>query len=127
MVAERRNLTRRSFSYYMRVMDEMTGEIIGHLSDISTTGFKLDCKRPIPPNTLLKMRIENVGQIANKDFMTFIACARWCKRDEYDMSMYNAGFQLTNIATSDYDVFVKMFNTYGVQTKTPQSHTNLWS
>ena len=58
MVAERRNLSRRSFSYYMRVMDEMTGESVGHLADISTTGFKLDCKKPLPPNTNITLRIE---------------------------------------------------------------------
>ncbi len=126
MIAERRNLTRRAFTYYMRVMDEATGELIGHISDISTTGFKLDCKKPIPPNTLIKMRIENIGPIANKNFMTFVACSRWCKRDEYDMSMYNAGFQLTNIATSDYDTFVKMYNNYGVS-KPSHTSTNLWS
>lgn len=115
MVAERRNLSRRTFSYYMRVMNEMTGEPVGHLADISTTGFKLDCKKPLPPNTNLKMRIEQMGGITNKSFMVFVARSKWCKRDEYDVSKYNVGFQLVNISQSDYDVFVKMFNTYGVQ------------
>ena len=50
MVAERRKLSRRNFSYYMRVMDEATGKLIGHLSDISTGGFKVDSTQPLPLN-----------------------------------------------------------------------------
>lgn len=41
-MAERRHLDRRQFSYYMRVTDESTGHLLGHLTDISTGGFKLD-------------------------------------------------------------------------------------
>ena len=42
MSNEKRKLARRNFSYYMRVMDETTGQLVGHLADISTGGFKLD-------------------------------------------------------------------------------------
>jgi hypothetical protein len=94
-------------------MNEVTGEPVGHLADISTTGFKLDCKTPLPPDTNLKMRIEQIGDIANKSYMVFIARSRWCKRDEYDVSRYNVGFQLVNISQTDYDIFVKMFESYG--------------
>lgn len=115
MVAERRNLSRRTFSYYMRVMDEMTGELIGHFADISTTGFKLDSKKNLPVNASIKMRIEQIGEISNKESLTFTARAKWCRRDEYDFSLYNIGFQLINISKADYDVFLKMFNVYGVR------------
>jgi hypothetical protein len=121
MIEERRNLSRRTFSYYMRVMDEMTGESVGHLADISTTGFKLDSKKPLPANVNLKMRIEQTGNIADKNFVVFTARTKWCKRNEYDVSMYNIGFQLTNISQTDYDIFIKMFDTYGVQNDSRQS------
>ena len=111
----------------MRVMDEVTGEPVGHLSDISTTGFKLDCKRPLPPNTNLRVRIEQMGEITNKSFMVFVARTKWCKRDEYDVSRYNVGFQLVNISRSDYDIFVRMYDKYGVSTDSSQSGANyMW-
>lgn len=118
MIAERRNLSRRTFSYYMRVMDEVTGELIGHLADISTTGFKLDCKKPLPLDANFRMRIEQTGEISSKNFLTFTARSKWCRRDEFDFSLYNIGFQLINISRTDYDIFLKMFEMYGVQ-KTP--------
>lgn len=123
MTEERRNLSRRTFSYYMRVMDEVTGELIGHLADISTTGFKLDCKKALSLNANFKMRIEQTGEISNKNFVIFTARTKWCRRDEYDISLYNIGFQLINISQSDYDIFMKMFNTYGVQKNSTQDNS----
>ena len=114
MIAERRNLSRRIFSYYMRVMDEMTGEPVGHLADISATGFKLDCKHPLPPDTNIMLRIEQIGSIADKNFVVFVARTKWCKRDEFDVKKYNVGFQLENISRSDYDIFVKMYDHYSI-------------
>jgi len=48
---ERRKRDRRDFSYYMRVMNENTGELVGHLADISISGFNWKAKnrfRKIP-------------------------------------------------------------------------------
>jgi len=113
MVAERRKLSRRNFSYYMRVLDETTGNLVGHLSDISTNGFKLDCPKPIPLKVDLKLRIDQTGQISSKSYMTFSARALWCQLDQLDPNLYNVGFQIVNMTPGDYDIFLKMFNTYG--------------
>jgi len=115
VIEERRNLSRRTFSYYMRVMDEATGELIGHLADISTTGFRLDCKKNMPLGVNFRLRIEQTGMVSTKSFVSFVARSKWCRRDEFDFSTYSVGFQLVNISRTDYDIFLKMFETYGVQ------------
>jgi len=125
MAAERRNLSRRIFSYYMRVMDEMTGEPVGHFADISVTGFKLDCKAPLPPDMDLMMRVEQMGSIADKNFVVFTARSKWCKRDEYDLSTYKVGFELVNISKADYDIFVKMYDVYGAPMDASQQSNTL--
>ncbi len=128
MDTERRNLSRRNFSYYMRVTDETSGEFIGHLADISASGFKLDSKKSLPLNMVFKMRIEQTGEISNKSFVVFTARTKWCRRDEYDVSLYDIGFQLVNISQTDYDVFMKMFNMYGAQKNSSQENgTTSWS
>jgi len=121
MVAERRQLARRNFSYYMLVNNEKTGELIGHLSDISTGGFKVESTRALPSNTNFRLRIEQVGQISSKGYLVFSARAMWCQKDPYDPTMFNIGFKIVDIAPSDYDVYVKMFNVYGTQ---QSSHQN---
>lgn len=115
MAAEKRQLQRRNFSYYMIVTDETTGKLLGHLSDISTGGFKLDSVKPVPVNTDFRLRVEQTGQISNKTSITFKACAKWCRVDEFDPNIYNVGFQIVDMTSTDYDVFSKMFAAYGTQ------------
>jgi hypothetical protein len=96
----------------MRVMDEATGSLIGHFADISTGGFKVDSSRPVTVNASYRLRIDQMGGISNKSFITFMARARWCKVDPFDPNLYNIGFQITEMTPSDYDVYVKMVSSY---------------
>ena len=73
--AERRQLSRRRFSYYMCVMDEATGKLIGHFSDISTGGFKLDSIKPVPINKDFRLRVEQTGRDIQQELYYFY-CAR---------------------------------------------------
>lgn len=117
MAMERRKLNRRNFSYYMRVMDETTGELVGHLADISTGGFKLDCRQPVPLNRDFALRVDLTSEVANKTHMVFAARSKWCQPDRYDPSAYNVGFQIINMSASDLEVFARMFEKYGSTNK----------
>jgi hypothetical protein len=114
MVAEKRKLTRKNFSYYMRVMDQASGKVVGHISDISSGGFKLDSKQPVPLNINFKLRIDQTHEISNKSYMIFSARATWCQNDPIEPGTYNVGFKIIEMTPGDYDVFLKMFNTYGM-------------
>lgn len=117
MGAERRKLDRKNFSYYMRVMNESTGDLVGQLGDISSGGFKLESSKPIPLGEVFFLRIDQTGEISQKSFITFKARTRWCQKDPYDPTIFNVGFQIVEMTPADYDIFVTMFNTYGVQQK----------
>jgi hypothetical protein len=116
--AERRKLARRNFTYYMRVLEETSGTLIGQILDISTGGFKLESAKPLPVGQTIKLRIDQTAEISPKSYISFSARTTWCQPDLYDPTIYNVGFQLLNMTPSDYDVFVKMFNTYGAQRQT---------
>jgi len=115
MPAEKRKLSRKNFTYYMRVLDKNTGQLIGQIIDISTGGFKLESAKNLPKNVEMALCIDQVGQISTKTVIYFSAIARWCEHDPYDPTIYNVGFQLIDMTPGDYDVFVKMFNSYGEQ------------
>lgn len=125
MSNEKREKSRRNFSYYMRVLDNATGKVVGHLSDISTGGFKLDSKYDIPLNVNLLLRIDQTGEISAKGFLVFTARARWSRRDLADPVMYNVGFQIVEMSPEDHGIFVKMFNTYGSQVTVPEDIDSL--
>ncbi len=117
MAVERRKWERRNFSYYMRVLDEVTGKIIGQLSDISTKGFKIESAAPIPVNMDFRLRIDQTEGISDRSYLSFSARSRWCQQDPYDPTVFNVGFQLLDMAPADYDVFVKLFNEYSANKK----------
>lgn len=112
---ERRKVKRRNFSYYMRMMDDRSGALVGHLTEISTGGFKLDSQKAIAVNQDFNFRIELTSEIANKTFMVFSARSRWCEHDHIDPTSYNVGFQIINITPGDLDIFARMFEKYGTQ------------
>lgn len=124
MPSEKRKLARRNFSYYMRVMDETNGQLVGHLADISTGGFKLDCSSTIPINKDFRLRIELTSEVANKGFMVFAARSKWCRPDPIDPGSYNVGFQIINMAPSDFEIFSRMFEKYGSEGSQSQKRSD---
>ena len=110
----------------MRVMDETSGQLVGHLTDISTGGFKLDCSRAIPINRDFRLRIELSADVANKNFMIFLAKSRWCHSDNIDPTSFNVGFQITQMAPSDFEIFTRLFEKYGSIGVQHRSADYLW-
>ena len=104
---------RKDFSYYMQLFDNETQELVGHLADISSGGFKLDSLSLIPPNTDIQFRLDLTREVANKPFMVFVARSKWCKVDPLDPFCYNVGFQLISISPEDIEIFNRMTEKYG--------------
>lgn len=126
---ERRNIERKGFSYYMQLTDNDTQELVGHLADISSGGFKLDSQAPIPIDKDYRFRMDLDSEIATKPFMTFLARSKWCQVDPLDPFIYNVGFQLVNIAPPDLEIFIRMMEKYGSKVQNQRidkRRSNLW-
>lgn len=125
---DKRKIDRRDFAYYMQVKDEATKQTIGYLSDISSGGFKLDCKNEIPPGRDFRMHLDLTSDIADKNSMIFIARSKWVKRDFIDPNTFNVGFEIVNIAPGDMQIFQRMFEKYGSQgaNRNKRSNDYLW-
>lgn len=104
---------RREFYYYKKLIDLDTQEVVGHMADISSGGFKLDCSNPIPVNRDIRFSMSLTSEVADKPHMTFVARSRWCRVDPLDPYLYNVGFQLLTIAPSDLVIFHRMLEKYG--------------
>ena len=94
MASEQRKMERRDFTYYMKVTDAATGNLIGYLVDISTGGFKLDSAKAIPTGKDFRLHLELSGDIANKSSLIFSARSIWCQPDPIDPTAYKVGFQI---------------------------------
>ena len=118
---ERRKAERRAFPHYMRLMNEMTGELVGHLVDISRSGFRLESLRPIRSDTDLPIRIEVPPDVAPQPFMVFKARSRWILPDRIDPTLYDVGFQIVEMRPEDGRVFGRIYDKYGSQGPIPDS------
>jgi c-di-GMP-binding flagellar brake protein YcgR len=114
-MANKRKINRRDFTYYMQVTDDLTKQLVGYLSDISTGGFKLDSQKEIRPGQDFRLHIDLTAEIADKTSRVFIARSKWCRRDHVDPNTFNVGFEIINISPSDMDIFQRMFEKYGSQ------------
>ncbi len=126
---ERRQRDRKEFSYYMRLIDSETQELVGHLTDISTGGFKMDSQKPVPINKDFRFRMDLTSEVANKPSMVFLARSKWCEVDPLDPFTYNVGFQLISIAPSDLAIFNRMMEKYGTKPddkRVDPRRTNRW-
>ena len=118
MTKNNRKLNRRAFTYYMQVTDDVTKQLLGYLSDISTGGFKLDCDKRLPLGQDYRLSVQLTAEIADKTTMVFIARSKWCSPDHIDPTSFNVGFEIINMAPSDMLIFQKMFEKYGSQNAT---------
>lgn len=125
---ERRKLNRKDFTYYMRLFDYDTQELVGHLSDISTGGFKVDSRDPVQANKVIRLRMDLSDEIANKPYMMFTARARWCQPHPLDPTLFNVGFQIISIKPGDFDILNRMVQNYGTEIKKdgPKRFGNKW-
>ena len=114
----KRKINRRDFTYYKPVTDDLTKQLLGYLSDISTGGFRLDSPKEIRPGQDFRLHIELTADIADKTSMVFIARSKWSHRDHVDPNTFNVGFEIINISPSDMTIFQRMFEKYGSQNTT---------
>ena len=127
-MADKRKISRRDFSYYMQVTNDVTKELLGYLSDISSGGFKLDSPKQIAPGQDFRLHIELTPDIAEKNSMVFVARSKWCHPDHIDPTSFNVGFEIVNMSPSDMSIFQRMFDKYGTENrmKNRSSDDYLW-
>jgi hypothetical protein len=112
-VVERRSQDRKDVTYYMKLVNNDTQEVLGHMADISLGGFKLDSIGPVPVNKHFRFTMILPSEVADQPYLAFLARSKWCKVDPLDPNVYNVGFELTNITPSCFKYFKRMVEIFG--------------
>ena len=109
---ERRRANRRRFTYYLKVVDETSLNLIGYIADINDRGFKLDCTRALPVGVDFHLRIDLTSDISNKGYIVVVGKSRWCKPDVVEPNLINVGFELVRVSPGDTNVYNKIVEKY---------------
>lgn len=113
MAGEQRRNERRDFTYYMKVNDANTGNQLGYMVDISTSGFKLDSEKPLQTGRDFRIQVELSGDISPKSTLIFTARSMWCLPDTIYPNTFRIGFQIVGMAAGDTIIYHRMFEQYG--------------
>ena len=111
-MAERRKLKRRHVIFYSRVFDLHTGQLMGHLMDITSEGMRLISDEPTEVNQTFLLRIDLPEDIMAKPYVKFEARSLWCKQD-INPSFYNTGYQIFNMSAEDVALIDNMIEEVG--------------
>ncbi len=108
----RRHLKRRHLVYYLRVFDQSTNELVGHLVDITTEGVKLVRETPVNPGASHRLSMQLPARLEGSYDVRFAAECLWCRPDE-NPSFFVAGFHITGAAKRDLDLITELVNEFG--------------
>jgi hypothetical protein len=109
---ERRTVPRKKFHLYLRVMNDDTGDRMGHMVEVSATGLQLETVAPLPLEKEYYLRLELTSELADRPYIVFIARSKWCKIDEIQPNLYRVGFAVVEILPEDKQIFVNLVQKY---------------
>ncbi|MBK7317482.1 MAG: PilZ domain-containing protein [Anaerolineales bacterium] len=110
---ERRTTPRKKFDYYLRVVDDDTQGIIGHMVEVSPYGLQLETTAPYPVEKDYYLRVELTPELADRPFIIFIARSKWCRIDEIEPNLYHVGFAMVEIMPDDREIFLRILARFG--------------
>ncbi len=112
-MAEKRTVPRKNFSFYMRILNDDTQEILGHMVEVSSIGLRLETVGPLPINKDYYMRLELTPDLGNMPYIVFIARSKWCKIDNIQPNLFHVGFELIEIMPEDKEIFLRVMAKFG--------------
>jgi hypothetical protein len=110
---ERRTVPRKKFKLYLRVMNDDTGEQMGHVIEVSATGLQLETSAPLPLEKDYYLRLELTSELADRPYIVFIARSKWCRADAIQPNLCHIGFAVAEILPEDKPVFVNLVKKSG--------------
>jgi len=92
--SNQRKLKRRYLVYYLRVFERKTGEVLGHLVDITEGGVMLMRENKLETGKMYSMRLRWRTSEGKLQVVDFEGECRWCRPD-INPDFFDAGFSIS--------------------------------
>jgi len=110
---EQRILGRHHLIYYLRVYDNTSNRVIGHVVDITPRGVMLITDQPVAEAQEYRLRMRFPGMHTSRDELIFETVCRWCRPD-VNPDFFLAGFQIQNLRAEEANFIQGMINELGL-------------
>lgn len=109
---EKRTTPRKKFNLYMRILNDDTEEILGHMVEVSVIGLRMETVGPLPLAKDYYLRIELTPDLGPMPFIVFIARTKWCKMDVIQPNLFQVGFEIIEIVPEDREAFLRIIQKF---------------
>ena len=111
---ERRKLRRRHLIYYLRVFNDATDEVVGHVIDIHTEGHLLISDHPLPIGHVFNLRMILPAEMNHTEAIRFDALSVWSRPDIIP-EFYNTGFKFLDMDPGHTETIRQLIHLFGLQ------------
>jgi len=112
MSEELRALERRHLIYYLEVYDDETGDLLGHLVDLTTEGIKLVSRDPIEVGKRFRLRMNLPEGYFDDKVLRFTARSLWSSND-VNPDFYDTGFKVEEMDRRGKDIIAGLVGQFG--------------
>ncbi|MDA8159521.1 MAG: PilZ domain-containing protein [Desulfobacteraceae bacterium] len=109
---ELRRLKRRHIIYYLEVFDRESGQLLGHLVDLTVKGMKLVSKEEIPVGKGFSLRMVMPEEYCPAREVLFHATSTWCSQD-VNPDFFASGFSTPDLSEDNRRLFMILINQAG--------------
>jgi hypothetical protein len=97
----------------MRVLNDDTQEILGHMVEVSAIGLQLETTSALPLQRDYYLRLELTPNLADRPVIIFIARTKWCRMDDIEPNLFHVGFEIIEIMPDDREIFLRILAKFG--------------
>ena len=109
---QQRKLKRRHLIFFLNVYDMDTGNLIGHVVDITSEGVMLVSENKIPADKDFNLRVRIPGENGESKFLEFTARSLWSKNDVNPI-FYDTGFKFIKVSIRDTLTIAETIKEFG--------------
>lgn len=108
---DQRKQKRKNLIFYLKIHDEKTGNIIGHMANITTQGIMIVSENPLDIGSVLTLKMELPETYHLKKEIMFVAEVHWCQKD-VNPHYYAIGLKFNHIAKDQLDIIAELIPKY---------------
>ncbi|MCP4293644.1 MAG: PilZ domain-containing protein [bacterium] len=97
---KQRNRPRKNTPHHVKVIDQVSGKVVGRVVDITADGLMLISKKALDPGNIFQLRIILPRMMDGKVDIPVEAEAVWSKQDK-NPSYFQTGFRFVNLSGND--------------------------
>ncbi len=104
-MTDQRILTRHKLIYYLEVTDLDTGQLAGHLADLTVEGILLVAPHSFQSGDVFHLRVNLPAEVPGKTHLDLNARCVWCRRST-NPDFFDAGFTLLDEGQRDIEAII---------------------